>query len=281
MKQLIIAPELTEQELSHLRELFAQRSGLTFEGQPPAALDAHIRDYMEESHIFSGCELLRTLRASRSEYEKLLGHLLACESRFFRHSGAFRALVENVLPEVRQRKFCTDPRNLRIWSAGCASGEEAYSIAIATTEALELSDDWTVNILATDISSRALQHAERGVYPQAALDALVPRQVEMYFARIGDQLLVKPALRKMVTFTCANLAECAPAGRFDCIFCLDVLPCLHPDRRNQVVEHFGASLEPGGYLVLAADRTAAIPAALELVTEQDALIYRKPAAAAP
>src|SRR5205085_1281161 len=113
---------------------------------------------------------------------------------------------------------------------------------------------WHLHVLATDVRRRAIEHGHRGVYPAEALQAVRRNLVEQYFARAGDGLLmVKPHLRKLVSFARQNLADLDYTGRFDCIVCIDVLPYLGADCARAVMRRFFEYLEPGGYLLLGSD----------------------------
>ena len=117
----------------------------------------------------SGTDLLAHVRGSSIEYEALLERLLTQETSFFRYPAVYEALEKSILPEIQERKFWENPRTLRIWSAGCSTGEEPYSIAITVCDALKFAEAWEIEILATDVSRRALRHAERGAYSRRSL----------------------------------------------------------------------------------------------------------------
>lgn len=268
---------MTQEDMSEIRALIERRSGILFSGAQEGSVSARLREHMEAKRLLHGIELLRLVRSSSAEYEALLERLLQRETSFFRYPAVFDALEKKVLPEVHMRKFWETPRNLRIWSAGCASGEEPYSVAITIADTLQFSAPWKVTILATDISRQALQHAERGVYSRRALQGLDLRQLETYFARVGDQFMVKPRIRNLVTFAPMNLAQCVYMGRFDCIFCLEALAYFSPDRRSALVQRFYDYLEPGGCLFLGhADSVTGLPVKFEGVPHGDWMIHQKP-----
>ncbi len=245
----MMRPVITGDELETIGALIHERSGIRLDDAGPW-LPARVLEHMAVARVADGADLLRHVRHSRTEYEGLLDRLLWYESAFFRFPQAFQAFEQHVLPEIHMTKFWENPRSLRVWSAGCGNGEEPYSIAISVSETLELTEAWSVSILATDISGRALQHAERGVYEPQQVAALSARQHETYFSRIGGQFMAKPRLRHLVSFALENLADRAYAGRFDCIFCMDVLRYFGASRRTELLRHFYDCLEPGGYLLL-------------------------------
>lgn len=268
-----------EPELDELRALIERRAGIHFDETRDRFLAARIREHMAERGISTHDDLLRRIRGSNWEYETFLERLLTQETSFFRYPSVFEALRGTVLKEMHARKFWESPRTLRVWSAGCATGEEAYSIAITLVEALMFVEAWDIEILATDISASALRHAERGVYAGRSLAALTPEQLDAHFTRApgADYWQVRPRIRKLVRFAPMNLAQPVYAGRMDLIFCMNVMIYFTDARRKSLVRAFCDALNPGGYLVLGhADSLAQCPVKLESFLHGESLLYRKP-----
>ncbi len=273
---------VSSHEWSEIRTLIEERSGIHFDDSRERFLTTRIREHMTHKRIARGTDLLRMVRNSNVEYDSLLERLLTQETSFFRYPGVFAALERKVIPEMHMKKFWENPRSLRIWSAGCASGEEPYSIAMTVAETLEFAEAWNIHILATDISREALQHAERGVYSRRELSNLDLRQLETYFVKVGDQFMVKPKIRNMVSFAPMNLASGVYMGRFDIIFCMNVLIYFTEERRSQLIQRFHDYLEPGGYLFLGhAESVAKLPVKFETLVQGDSIIYQKPSSTFP
>lgn len=247
---------MTDHELNEIRQLIEQRSGILFDDSRQRFFSTRVREHMELRRLSFGAELIRSIRGSNVEYDHLLERLLTQETRFRRYPETFEAFEKKVLPEMHMKKFWESPRRLRVWSAGCSTGEEPYSIAISVCDSLEFSEAWNINILATDISKQALSIAERGIYNRRVLENLNPKQVETYFTKSGEQMTVKPKLRSLITFAPMNLAQSVYMGRFDCIFCMNVLIYFSDDKRAQLIQKFFEYLEPGGYLFLGHAETA-------------------------
>ncbi len=270
---------VSEHELSEIRGLIETRSGILFDDSRERFFSNRVREHVEARKLAHGSDLLRLIRNSNVEYESLLQRLLTQETSFFRYPAAFEALEKKVLPELHMKKFWESPRSLRIWSAGCATGEEAYSIAMTVADALEFADAWNIHILATDVSRQALDHAEHGVYGVRELEAVTPRQRELYFSRGSGHFVVKPRIRNLVTFAPMNLAQVVYMGKFDCIFCMNVLIYFSPERQAQLMQRFFEYLEPGGYLFLGhAETVSKTDVKFETHVYRDARIYQKPAA---
>ena len=276
----VAAARLTESELDQIRALIEQRSAILFDASRERFFSTRVREHLEQKKLASGSELLSLIRGSSVEYEALLEGLLTQETSFFRYPSVFEALDKRILPEVQERKFWETPRTLRIWSAGCSTGEEPYSIAITVLDALKFAEAWEIEILATDVSRRALRHAQRGIYSKRTLEAVSAVQVENYFTATKQGFQVRPRVRRMISFAQMNLAESVYVGKFDCIFCMNVLMYFSDDRRLAILRRFYDALEPGGYFLLGhAETLTNVPVKFEPVVFDDCRLYRKPGSA--
>ncbi|MFZ0635633.1 MAG: protein-glutamate O-methyltransferase CheR [Candidatus Acidiferrales bacterium] len=269
---------VTGYELDELRMLIEQRSGILFDASRERFFSTRVREFIAHKNLHGGTDLLRLLSVSNVEYDAMLEGLLTQETSFLRYPSVFEALGKRIIPELQEKKFWDNPRTLRIWSAACSTGEEPYSIAITVADALPFSEAWRIEILATDISRRALQHAERGVYTGRSLDNLTPHQVDNYFTKTRHGYVVKPRIRRMVSFAPMNLTQAIYVGRMDCIFCMNVLMYFSEERRDSVIQRFHECLEPGGYFLLGhAESLNNSSIRLESLVVGDCRIYRKPA----
>ena len=272
--------KLNESELDEIRTLIEQRSAILFDASRERFFSTRIREYIEEKEIAGGTELLALVKGSSTQYEALLETLLTQETSFFRYPAVYDALEKRILPEMQERKFWQSPRALRIWSAGCSTGEEPYSIAITLCDALKFVEAWEIEILATDISRRALRHAERGLYSKRSLQDVSLGQVDAHFTATKHGYQVKPRIRKMISFAQMNLIEPVYVGKLDCIFCMNVLMYFSDERRLAILRRFYDALEPGGYFLLGHSETLSnVPMKFESVVLGDCRIYRKPVAA--
>jgi len=270
---------IVESELAEIRTLIERRSAILFDSSRERFFSTRIREYVDEKGLAGGTDLLRLVRGSSIEYEALLERLLTQETSFFRYPAVFEALEKTILPELQERKVWENPRALRIWSAGCSTGEEPYSIAITLCEALKFAEAWETEILATDISRRALRHGERGVYSKRSLQHVPPAQVETYFTATKHGFHVRPRVRRMISFAQINLVESVYVGKLDCIFCMNVLMYFSDQRRLTILRRFYDALEPGGYFLLGhAETLSNSPMKLEPVVLGDCRVYRKPVA---
>jgi chemotaxis protein methyltransferase CheR len=273
------AVRLSEADLDEIGGLIEQRSAILFDSSRERFFSTRVREHLEEKKLASGSELLRLVRGSSIEYEALLERLLTQETSFFRYPAVFEALEKKMLPEIQEKKFWQNPRSLRIWSAGCSTGEEPYSIAITLCDALKFVEAWEIEILATDVSRRALRHAERGLYSRSRLQNASLRQVETYFTTTKHGHQVRPRIRRMISFAQMNLAESVYVGKLDYIFCMNVLMYFSHDRRISILRRFFDALEPGGYFLLGhAETLSNVPMKFESIVLGDCRVYRKPPA---
>ncbi len=281
MHRLSTAAAVLEHELSEVRLVLERKTGILL-GTSSQALSGVIAEFLESQRMGSASELIEKLQSSEAECEKLAEQLLDGETRFFRYPAAFESLAKMVVPDLQSRKPGDHSRTVRIWSAGCSTGEEAYSIAISVCEAVNgSSGGWNVHIVASDIRQQALEFAKRGLYPPAAVQLLPHHVVHGYFAKVGEHFLVKPRVRNLVTFALMNLARPAYLGQFDCIFCMDVLPHFSAGQRAALVQRLHLYLQPGGYLFLGEGEK--LPAADVTFNPQkngEYTLYQKPKAAA-
>jgi chemotaxis methyl-accepting protein methylase len=416
MHRLMAGGTILEHELSDLRLLVERQAGILLDC-PNSALAAHVADYLDSQDLDSAASVLERLRSGDLDpafLPQFLDGVVNTDTGFFRHPGAMSALTRQVLPQLFARKSADNPATLRMWSAGCSTGEEPYSIAMAACAALsgintanapapvngngngnasgggknggirnggisETSScaagqscglpgvqvpgshasgtlppgtlpagrEWSIHIVGSDLLPSAIEIAERGLYPQSALAGLPPATIRACFSKIGSangtsngnenvslngasdtrnsearsndvrghevrshevrnnevrnndgllgdeasnggkanggsgsrklsalsngasatqkvlangsHLLVKPRLRSLVTFNTMNLTKPVYIGRFDCIFCMDVLPHLSRVQRTALLERLHLYLEPGGYLFLSQTEKLSAP----------------------
>jgi chemotaxis methyl-accepting protein methylase len=270
-----------EHELSELRLILERQGGILLDS-PQDVLISKVNQYLARRRLKSVADLLGRLQASDTECENMLAQLVDGDTSFFRHPNAFSAFQSVVLPELHLRKSIDAPQSLRIWSVGCSTGEEAYSIGLSVCESMNGNGmGWSIHILASDIRQDALTFAERGLYPQSELERLPRRLVQNYFAKVGQHCLAKPRLRNLITFTQMNLARPAYLGRFDCIFCMDVLPHFSTSQRLALMQRLHLYLEPGGYLLLGdVERIHTADISFKAETHGNFILYRKPLAIA-
>jgi chemotaxis protein methyltransferase CheR len=190
------------------------------------------------------------------------------------------AFANACLPEVIARKEVQGNRSLRIWSAGCSSGEEVYTVAMIVQEVFPAIADWDMHILATDIDQQRLGMAVAGVYGERSMKYVPPEYLARHFTRQGEDWRVAKRTRSMVTIQNLNLND-RPQMRkmraFDFIFCRNVLIYFDDASRKTAVDHFYNALNPAGFLFLGhSESVGRISSAFRLRRMGEQLVYMKP-----
>ena len=195
------------------------------------------------------CELL--INEKSTELTEFINAITTNLTSFFREAHHFEYLANTVLPGLMERKR-QKPR-IRIWSAGCSTGEEPYTIAIILKETMPRIEDWDVRILATDLDSNVLSRAESGIYSQERIAGLSRERITRWFQKGGgtnaDKVRVAPELRDLITFRQLNLMHDWPMrGPFDIIFCRNVVIYFDKDTQRALFDRYADLLDPKGYL---------------------------------
>jgi chemotaxis protein methyltransferase CheR len=248
-------PALLPASLQPIRDLIRSQLGLHF---PPDRTDDLVRGLEAAAHAlgFPDCSSLLEANLPPSRLlENLQDYLTVGETYFFRDPAAFDALEREILPSlIREREKTT--RHLRIWSAGCASGEEAFSIAIVVRRLLPESEKWTVEILGTDLNRHQLDKARAGIFRPWSFRCVPPHLLHTYFQHVGDHhLALAPDILKMVRFEQHNLLASSPpmiATGIDIVFCRNVLIYFAAEAIPVVLRHLAQPLREGGWLILGA-----------------------------
>jgi chemotaxis protein methyltransferase CheR len=250
---------VSEANLSRLSEFVASRMGLCFPKERRRDLERGLNSATREFNFEDSEACVEWLLSSplkRSHIEVLASHLTVGETYFFRDKKIFQLLEEIVLPELIHSRR-ENGKHIRIWSAGCSTGEEPYSIAILLNRMIPDLRDWRITILATDINARFLQEAAEGLYGRWSFRDIEPRIKEKFFDKKDNRRLeVLSRIRKMVTFSYLNLAEDTypslnnNTNAMDIIFCRNVLMYFVPERAGKVVQNLHRCLLDGGCLIV-------------------------------
>lgn len=256
------ADALPASELEAFRAFIDEHSGLHFSRRNNRILQQGLHRRMcavgvEDYSAYH--DYLIRYSESRNELKKLLSLLTVGETSFFRYSNQRAAFINRLIPDLIEQRRST--RTLRIWSAGCSTGEEPYGIAMLLAEHFPELQGWTIQILATDINKRSLRIAREGVYRKRAVRLVDKEYLNRYFKSFDDLYAVDPGLKKSIRFEYLNLkdenfpsAHNATAG-LDLIFCRNVMIYFETETTRQIVARFADCLNPGGYLLLGHSET--------------------------
>lgn len=249
--------EPPEPDLVRLRDLIYQVAGIFHPDNKFRLLQDRCGRRMQKLQVRTLREYIEclTIHSTRhAELIALLNEITIGETRFFRNQPQLDAFRRIVIPKILQDKLSLPRPPLRIWSAGCSTGEEPYTLRmLLLEEAGNLLGNWPVEILATDLNQRSLAHAEAAVYGSYSTRSLTPLFRQKYFLPLGDQLQVNPPARANITFSRLNLADDSHMSLMqsvDAIFCCNVLIYFDLVSKRRVIRHFFNNLRPYGYLFL-------------------------------
>jgi len=254
-----------ERRMRALLDQVRARSGIDFTAYRQPTIHRRLQRRMVDTGKESIEAYVAYLQRQPQEYQRLVSSFLIKVTDFFRDADLFDRLRDRILPELLEEARVRG-NELRLWSAGCATGEEAYSLAILVAELLgnEL-EELSVRVFATDVDPDAIVHARRGIYSSAALDHLPPELRSRYFTSIDSVYEVKKAVRRLVVFAPHDLGQRPPFPRVDLILCRNVLIYFTPELQRRALQSFAFSLRPSGRLVLGkSETTSPLPAYFSL-----------------
>ncbi|MEO7762231.1 MAG: protein-glutamate O-methyltransferase CheR [Casimicrobiaceae bacterium] len=270
----------TAEELRRLSEFLYRRTGMVFAEAKRYYIDRRVAERMAATGSGSFASYFARLRSDvDAEIEQFINAFTVNETYFYREDHQLRCLSTDLL---RNRLKAKPPGALiRIWSVPCSTGEEPYSLAIWLLENWPLVDRYEIEIVGSDIDTEALDKAKAGIFGQRALMRLDARMVEKYFTPLGvDSWKIIDDLRASVLFSKANLVDTAgtrPHGKFDVIFCRNVLIYFDDTSRRVAAENLYENLEPGGYICLGhTESMSRISPLFEVCRFDDAIVYRRP-----
>jgi chemotaxis protein methyltransferase CheR len=272
-------------EFRLLRDLVNGQAGIYFGDDALPVLERRLRDRLGVLGLKSYGEYYQFLRfatSSTSELDEAIDVLTTNETYFFREDFQLRAFRDEVLPIFSE--LCAPRRRLSVWSAGCSTGEEVYTLAILIAES-GLFGGWDVRVYGSDISRRCVAAARRGVYGASAFRAAGPAMRRAHFVDRPDGAHVSEKIRASCHFGHLNLMDADKVrvvGRVDAVFCRNVLIYFDQKSRKKVIDMFYERLVPGGFLFLGhSESLLNISTAFELVHLSEDLVYRKPLLSSP
>ncbi len=265
-----------------LRDFIHDYCGIYFDDGTKFLLERRLARRIEQHRLKSFEEYYHFLRYDRKREEELVvlvDNLTTNETYFFREIPQLRAFSEEILPELRRN--LADRKTLRIWSAGCSTGEEPYTIAILLLESGDWWRNWQVEIMGSDINQRVLHTARKGVYKKSAHRATSPEMLAKYFIEEekGNYRIVDH-VRELVSFSSVNLLDpykTSLIGNIDVIFCRNVIIYFDREAKKKVIASFFDKLREGGYLLLGhSESLINISNAFMLRTLKNDMVYQKP-----
>lgn len=241
--------EVADAGLEDLLVFIRDSRGFDLTGYKRSSLSRRIRKRMHEVGVDEYEDYRDRLETSGEEFRHLFNTILINVTSFFRDADAWNHLRREVLPDLLAS---IDPdQEIRVWSAGSASGEEAYSLAMVFAEALGIEEcQKRVKIYGTDVDEEALRDARTGIYPARSVDSLAPDLRDRYFEVTGDKVAFRSDLRRRVIFGRHDITRDAPISRLDLLVCRNTLMYFNVEAQSQIVDRFHFALRDTGYLFL-------------------------------
>ena len=243
---------LTNEEFRLFRNLVYEESGIFLAESKKDFLEHRLAGRMKATNKTTPYWYYRFVLENRNaELLLLLDYLTINETQFFRNMPQLELFRNIILPDVIDRRRRGGDRKLRIWSAGCSTGEEPYSIAMMVQDCLDNPDSWDVKILASDLSLQALKTANGGFYCREKVNENVPAPfIARYFEPRDDGYRVIEAVKKLVVFDYHNLKHENGVSDLDAVFCRNVMIYFDEVEQKRLAVKFYTSLRPGGYLLI-------------------------------
>jgi chemotaxis protein methyltransferase CheR len=274
-------PKLRVEEFRLLRDLVNRYSGMHFDDASMFVFERRLRERLKAvglSDFTAYYHYLKYHPSASSELEEAVEALVTNETYFFREEYQLRAFRRDLLPAIREQAVRRGSKRIVLWSAGCSTGAEVYTLAILVLRS-GLFEGWDVRIFGNDISRRVLAVARRAVYPESSFRAMPPENDEFFEDDPGGKR-VQARVRAMCQFGQLNLLDrdkTSLLGRVDAIFCRNVLIYFDAESRKRVIETFYERLHPGGHLLLGHSETLLhVSTAFELAHLSSDMVYRRP-----
>jgi chemotaxis protein methyltransferase CheR len=274
--------KLSEEEYCLIRDLIRDYCGIYFDSGSKFLLEKRLSGQVRQHQLSSFGDYFYFLKYGRGRAEELgivVELLTTNETYFFREDFQLKAFREEIVPELIATKGKKGQKELRIWSAGCSTGEEPYTLAMLVLEERRFTG-WEVEIFASDISHRVLKTARKGHYSKSSFRVTEEKYIKKYFVPLNGKLKIRDELRKLVNFSYLNLLDAAKMKllpKMDIIFCRNVLIYFDHQVKRKVVESFYDQLTTGGYLLLGhAESLMNVVTSFKLRHFRNDLVYQKP-----
>lgn len=262
----------TDADFDQYRELIYAESGITFTPTNRSILESRLKERLREKGLDSVKTYIEIIKKDKEELKGFLDSITTNLTRFFRNQAHFDALEKYVIPKVKE--FKRMPGTIRIWSAGCSTGEEPYTIAMLLSEILP--PPWNYEITASDISLKCLMTAKEGFYSENRIVGIPPNYLIKYFDKVKDGYKVKPALQSKIKFDYHNLKNDSGMRNLDIVFCRNVIIYFDEAAQNVVINHFWDSMASKSFLFIGhSESLFGMDTKFEFLKTEWATLYQK------
>ncbi|MDP3937315.1 MAG: protein-glutamate O-methyltransferase CheR [Deltaproteobacteria bacterium] len=274
--------QMNDEDFKLLRDFIRAESGIHFGESSKPILEKRMSRLVRARRIRSYRDYYYFLRYDKrkdEEMDSVIDAVTTNETYFFREERQLKAFKDEILPELHAEKLSRGDRTLRIWSAGCSSGEEPYTLAMLIMES-KLFNDWRVEIFGSDINRRVLQIARKGSYGNSSFRVTEKGYIDRYFKEDGGRRQISEDVKKLVNFSYMNLVDRPKINllrTMDVIYCRNVIIYFELSTKKALIESLGERLAPGGFLMLGhSESLINITSSYELRHLKNDLVYQKP-----
>lgn len=265
---------LSDAVFQTISQLIYEQSGIHFCEANRPILESRLRERLRLAELGTVEEYMNLIRRNEAEMKTFLDSITTNLTRFFRNQGHFDALVNAVLPDLVAHKRARNDRTLRVWSAGCSTGEEPYTLAMLLED--QLPADFSYDILASDLSLKSLMTANQGFYPENRVVGIPESYLKRFFTHTGEGYQVSDALRKKIKFDYHNLKFESGHRNLDIVFCRNVLIYFDEAAQKAVVDKFYQAMSPHSYLYIGhSESLFGMKTAFQFLKTDWAVLYTK------
>ncbi|MGP1587762.1 MAG: CheR family methyltransferase [Treponemataceae bacterium] len=269
-----MADLLTNQEFEIFKKKIYEESGITFSDTNRSILDSRLKEKLREKNLTSVMDYYNMCISDKEEMKLLLDSITTNLTRFFRNQAHFDAFINYVIPHVIENKRANGENIIKIWSAGCSTGEEPYTIAMILKEILP--PPFTFQILASDISLKSLMVGQKGFYPESRIQGIPEKYLNSYFIKTEDGYQVCSDLMKCIKFDYHNLKNDSGLRNLDVVFCRNVLIYFDEAAQNDTINKFWNSMAPKSYLYIGhSESLFGMDTKFEFLKTEWACLYQK------
>lgn len=269
---------ISDSQLLRIRDYIFESSGLWFGDSKLPVLANRIKMRFKAMDMDDADRYLRIIASpdDRAEFEILINSITTNETYFYRCESQMDSFRQIVLPRIVDKKIAAGDRSLRIWSAGCSTGEEPYTLAVSIFETLQFHSIWDITVYATDISTEVLTRALEGKYGKRAVEKMPKDLLDKYFVLKDGVYYINNAVKKVVEFEYMNLTDAWFDSGYDIIFCRNVLIYFRDDTKRDLLNKFHDSLKDDGFLFLGpTEMIRGLAEGFKMVSLKDAVAFQK------
>lgn len=239
---------LTNAEFDMFRKVIYDKSGITFSTTNRSILDSRLKERLREKGLSTVAEYYKLIMSNEEEMKTMLDSVTTNLTRFFRNQPHFDALVHYVIPHILEKKKKTGDSTVKIWSAGCSTGEEPYTIAMILLDVLP--PPYKFQVTASDLSLKSLMVGQQGFYPDSRITGIPQKYLDRFFTKTAKGYQAKRELMSTIKFDYHNLKNDSGARNLDIVFCRNVLIYFDEAAQKATVDRFWNAMGPNSYLFI-------------------------------